>query len=567
MNNEQFRRLLLDKNAQKSSNNEKTAVGATPRRDGLTLGSKMRSSIPMTPRSVLGSGGVDFARQLAERDRPQQSQRKFRSTATPKGAKLPSGYRDRTQDRVSEEEDGKASRIQALEEMWKLDQIDRATFEKLRDEIVGGDISSTHLVKGLDYKLLERVKRGEDVLNKSPAAEGEEKAGESVLDEELEKLESREIRPITKEKAAKKGDMAPPSGPGAVAGRKRTRDEILAELKASRQAAKAAQQPTLGPKFRKIGEPKEKSRIERDERGREVLITVDKDGKVKRKVKKGIPEQNTGESSRNGLLMPEKGVKPLGMEVPDFAAKAPAEEPEEDIDIFEGVGADYDPFAGLGEDDDDDSSSEDGEDRETSGKKSLVRKDDENDGTKSPRPDEPTSSGNCETLLPPPIREPSTAPRNYFSTPTAPQEPPPISNPTAPLNPLADPTILAALRKASTIDPLGSSSALHDPEEAAREARRRKLLDTHDRDADDMDLGFGSSRFEDEEDMEEKRVKLSAWGGGDGKEGGGGGGGGGGDGKGKRKRGPKKRKGDVNSAADVMKVLEGRRRKGGGEGG
>ncbi len=70
-------------------------------------------------------------------------------------------------------------------------------------------------------------------------------------------------------------------------------------------------------------------------------------------------------------------------------------------------------------------------------------------------------------------------------------------------------------------------------------------------------MGFGSSRFADEEDFEEKKVKLSEWGKGgddDGEEGG--------KGKEKRKRGPKKRKGDSNSAADVMKVLERRKASG-----
>ena len=70
-------------------------------------------------------------------------------------------------------------------------------------------------------------------------------------------------------------------------------------------------------------------------------------------------------------------------------------------------------------------------------------------------------------------------------------------------------------------------------------------------------MGFGSSRFADEEDFEEKKVKLSEWGKGgddDGEEVG--------KGKEKRKRGPKKRKGDSNSAADVMKVLERRKASG-----
>ena len=82
------------------------------------------------------------------------------------------------------------------------------------------------------------------------------------------------------------------------------------------------------------------------------------------------------------------------------------------------------------------------------------------------------------------------------------------------------------------------------------------MLQQDDRDAEDMDMGFGSSRFADEEDFEDKKIKLSKWGGDDVRDEDGGGIG---DGKGKRKRGPKKRKGDGNNAADVMRVLEKRK--------
>jgi hypothetical protein len=53
---------------------------------------------------------------------------------------LPEGYVDRAKQRVGEEgeEDSeKVQRVKALEEMMKLQQIDEATFEKLRDEILG----------------------------------------------------------------------------------------------------------------------------------------------------------------------------------------------------------------------------------------------------------------------------------------------------------------------------------------------------------------------------------------------------------------------------------------------
>ncbi|KAI9871717.1 MAG: hypothetical protein M1830_002534, partial [Pleopsidium flavum] len=228
----------------------------------------------------------------------------------------------------------------------------------------------------------------------------------------------------------------------------------------------------------------------------------------------------------------------------------------EDGDIFEGAGNDYDPLGGLGDDDDDDSSVDGTEtpyaDEEPSLPLDDIDKDPEH-AVLDPRFS--TSTDDTSGMPPPPA--PHTAPRssrNYFGDPaTADKD----HNAATPANPLADPTILAALKKASSIAPIASvKSREANDEEAARLARRKKLLDSHDRDAEDMDLGFGSSRFGDEEDMEERKVKLSVWAG---SKGDGDGEGGKDEGKEKRKRGPKKRKGDGNNAADVLKVLERRK--------
>ena len=513
-------------------------------------------------RSVLGSSGIDFARQLAERNAETQPSKKFRSSAAPKGSKLPSGYRDRTQDRTSTETDDKASRVQALEEMMKLGQVDRATFERLRDEIVGGDIETTHLVKGLDFKLLERVKKGEDVLtaeSKGTNKEQTEEICDEDLEEEFDRLESRDIAPVVKEKVSKRGQMAPPPPVVAsVAGKKRSRDEILAELKASRKTAKAQALPAesaLGPKFRKFGEKRETSRIERDDRGREVLITVDEEGRVKRKVKK--PKTNGGASNvarGADLPMPHKGLQPLGMEVPESLRGRDQEGDEEEGDIFEDAGSDYDPLGGL---DEEDESSE--EERGKKGPEPAAKE--QVDEANSPGI--PATSGentaSPSRLLSEGAVAPSTtkiaistAPRNYFSTPSDVQS----SAPSNPVKPLTDPTILAALRKASKLNPVATSNGdleTTDDEETRIARRRQELLSTRDRDAEDLDMGFGSSRFEDE-DMDDRKVTLSVWGR---EEDGGDVGAGGGK---KRKRGPKKKKGDVNSAADVLKAME--RRKG-----
>ena len=496
----------------------------------------------MTPRTLPGgSRSNEFARQLAERNAELngQPEKKFRSSAAPKGSKLGSGYTDRTNLRISEEEDEKSVRVKALEEQVKLGQLAPETFEALREQIVGGDVKDVHLVKGLDYKLLARVRRGEDVLSgPQPKAEESEEPKKRMetepeidVDEELEKLERKDIQPLSKEER-KRGEIAAPHP--HVAGRKRTRDDILNELKASRAKAleeAKARLPQLGPRFVKVGAKKEAPRIEKDSKGREVLIIRDSEGNIKRKVKKAKAEDES-----NGLLMPDKDATPLGMDVSTMTP-APVQVEQEDEDIFGEVGKEYNPLAGLVNEDDDEDDSDDS-DAET--KPTL---NDTANESLSTRP--PTESDS--PMMPPPPK-PVPAKRNYFDdTPSEDEN----TKATAP-NPLQDPTIFAALKKASTINPLSLSS---DPstmdEEAVKLARRKKMLENNDRDADDMDMEFGSSRFGDQEDGEDSgKVKLSVWDGEGGekeeKKGG----------KKERKRAPKKRKGDVNSAADVLRVMK-----------
>ncbi|MCJ1465246.1 hypothetical protein MMC07_003862 [Pseudocyphellaria aurata] len=549
MNNSQFRRLL-----DISTTATTDTATVAPKKDGsvaTSLGSRMRSSIPMTPRSVTSS--TDFARQVAERNASLNPTtiRKFRSTAAPKGTKLKPGYQDRTQSRISTEEDEKAKRVKALEDMVKLGQVDTATFEAMRDEIVGGDVKDVHLVKGLDWKLLERVRRGEDVLSSTavtlqskPITKSPESIpakDEAGIDEEFEKIEGQKIQPVQKEERVKRGEMAPPP---VLLGKKRNRDDILKELKASRLAAaekeKEKQQPSLGPRFSKFGVQQEKLRIEKDERGREILITMDEDGRTKRKVKKAkIEDENT--KTDHVLLMPDKDAKPLGMEVIPLVPRML--KAEDGGDIFEGVGRDYNPLGSLEEDDSDGSDESDESQSELPEAKSLspATKYDHN-----VQPQELVLPDEAQTPMPEHIPKRSN---NYFHDSNHSEDERLTIGP----NPLADSTILAALRRASAIKPLASSNDAVSEEEAAKVARRKKMLEGHDRDEDDMDMSFGVSRFEDGEDGEDRKVKLSVWGREgfdvDGKGGG----------KGKRKRAPKKRKGDANSAADVLKVMERRK--------
>ncbi|KAI7332011.1 hypothetical protein KC315_g4869, partial [Hortaea werneckii] len=346
MNNSQFRNLLLQERDQARSQDNGTEQNPAKPNAAPHAHTNKRSFMPMTPRNVKGGTDVDFARQVRERNAAlggsaQPASKKFKSR-DPRGVNLGAGYTDRAKAREEAQDDegeegSKAARIKALEEQMKLDQISQETFEALRDEITGGDVGSTHLVKGLDRRLLERVRRGEDVLgtgNGDGAA-----APPPDVDEELDKLGEQEVHAIAKEKNEKRGNMA---APAQLAGKKRSRNEIMAELKAQRQAAAAAKAaPSLDSRWRKVGE-KQKDRIEIDAKGREVLITVDDDGIVKKRVRK-VPEK-----SSNVADMPDASKPVLGadVEISTAAPQAPPpqEEEEEDDDIFEGVGTDYDPL-------------------------------------------------------------------------------------------------------------------------------------------------------------------------------------------------------------------------------
>lgn len=477
--------------------------------------------------------GVDFARQLADQrregDRPSK---RFKSSAAPKGTKLPTGYQDRAQLRNAnddeESKDDLEKRIKALEEMVKLGQIDQATFDKLQAELgVGGDVGSTHMVKGLDWGLLRRVRAGEDVTQ-VPVKPEPEPAEEPVREEDAEAefermMEAKgqeEVVAAPKEhKEKKKGTMAPPPP------RKKTRDEILKELRASRAAAAPPPPPesVLGSRFKKVGDgkPEKKRFVEIDEptgRRREVLVITDADGNTKRKVR-WIDKPSDSTGSATALPMPDKSAKPLGMEVPaEIAAREAANAPpDEDDDIFAGVGADYDPLAGL--EDDASSSDEEGKPDKSAEKEKVPTQDEQKQ-----------------------LEEAAPKPRNYFGISTASDTPEKDRS-----NPLMkDPTIMAALKRAAALRQ-GSPSAEEGetPEASLRhkkfleEARRRDAMD-----AADLDMGFGGSRGEDDEDEDTVLHDFDE------------------DEKGgkKRKRGPKKRKGDKDSVDDVMRVLEGRKK-------
>ncbi|PNY22353.1 Uncharacterized protein TCAP_07160 [Tolypocladium capitatum] len=536
MNNDQFRKLVFANSAEPSGSKDGPPPTASPS-SGEALGSRRRASIPMTPRAVAGAQ-ADFARQLAERNQAAHA-RKKRKTSAPKGVKLASGYVDRAQQRQDDAADDREQRLKALEESLKKEEIDRETYDKLRFEIAGGSLDSTHLVKGLDFKLLERIRRGEDVYGnkkKDPAKddEGDDEGDDEPdggdgddVDGAFDELEGREVQTLEREQTGrKKGQLSTVS---QAPSKKRTRDQILAELRATREAAKAQKTSSLGSRFKKIGTTqKPGTRIERDSKGREVFIIVDEDGHEKRKVRRLKPGEE-----ENDLLMPNPGVKPLGMDVPLQYKQVEEPEQDKDLDIFDGVGDDYDPLAGM-----------DASDSDADDEKAEAGKGDAEPSAEGAAKAQRTGATDAELMPPPPRPVAAGAPHNYFRGSKTGL----LSMEEAKGPSMSDPDIVAAIKRAAALHPVDS-----EKDDKALEERQWKLLRMSARDDQDIDMGFGTSRLEDEEDLDEPRVKLSTWGGEDGGEGRGKGG------QGKRKRGPKKRKGDANNAADVLRVMEQRK--------
>ena len=402
MNNTQFRRLLFTDSDPPPT--PAPDASATP-----TLGSKKSSLVPMTPRPGVTRRPAPFTSTSGP------PAKKFRALAAPRGVKMAAGYTDRARARAggaaATEDDGgaadaKAARIAALEAQVLEGGLSREALAALREEIAGGEAASTGLVHGLDRKLLARVRAGEDVLGFGNGTGGDEEGGD--LEEELEALGRREV--VVKAapgEARKKGVLAP------GAGKKRGRDEILAAVKAARKAkAEAQEAPLRDGRWKRVGDP-ERAGLRRDRRGREVLVTVDEDGVVKRMVRRG------GEGVEGPARPdPKAVVLGAGVVVAERGGKE-VEVVEEDADIFEGVGAEYDPLGAAGADDEDD---------------------DEDDEEHAVTTTTTTTPAAVTASAP-------SAPRTYFPPTTTTSDPP--SPPTLPA--------LALLRKAAHIDARRSS--------------------------------------------------------------------------------------------------------------
>ncbi|RVD85966.1 uncharacterized protein DFL_004265 [Arthrobotrys flagrans] len=475
MDNSFFRNLVnntprVDRSS--ASTNATSTSSAAP-----SLGSRQRSSIPMTPRSV--GGATSFAQQAAAY-RLQQNppkEKKFKSSV-PLGSNLPQGYVDRT--KLRDDEDVVAADAeQRIAALMKLVEEGALTREEAieQSKAFGGDASSTHLVKGLDFKLLERARKGEDVLAEKKKDEVQD---EEDIEDELDQALEKKVESVKRQRKEERDD-------DDDAPKKKTRAEILAEWKKSREeaAAKKAAESALGSKFKKFGEREKKAKTVKDEKS----TKASKDGTSGKKRKRVHEEASKEKIPGNGTV--------LGMLPPELpstkAVSTETQDEDEDVNIFDDAPDDYDPLAGLASSDDD-SELDKGEVEDKPAKEKETRGD-----------------------MPPPL-PPSTRPRNYFATSSKDAGVSPGSISSTPLSgqDLANTMELsAAIKKAAQMRTL--SKADLDDEEAKKAARHKAMLQAASRDDEDVDMGFGGSRtFGDDDDddlgvtKKKKRGKKNA---------------------------------------------------------
>ena len=430
----------------------------------------------------------DFHRQLAAHNAPPT--KKFKSS-TPKGVKLGEGYTDRAKTRetagVDAEIADRERRLEAVKELARNTETGEVDMELViqQSKAMGGDIKSTHLVKGLDFALLERVKRGEDVLGLSTggkeARSSRPDGGEARLEDELDRALDKMVIPMEKVKAKKVGKRV-------------TREDMLAELKRQKAEAvttKKAQPPSiLDSRFKKIGQPKAGKK------------ETNRNGKSRDKKARAL--ESSFKKNKLGTA--------LGM-LPPPLPTATVAKGEDDLDIFEDAGREYNPLASL-------------EDEEGSGSDSSSDEDEAFRPANKPEEHEEKTTdikeSNAASFMP---TEPRPKPNYFLESDDDKEEHKPSLSTSAFL--IQNPDLAAALAKAAKLVPPAQPSA----EEQEKEQRRRAMLENFDRDAVDIDMGFGGSRDwgDDEEFVEEGKGK-------------------------KRKRGPKGRKGDKNDAALVSRI-------------
>ncbi|KDQ19192.1 hypothetical protein BOTBODRAFT_28680 [Botryobasidium botryosum FD-172 SS1] len=309
--------------------------------------SKPRQGSASTPTSR-GSLLTGATASKSSDKKPAQDAFKPRNVKKPA---LDSKYRDRATERRLGVTNDYADVEAILDDFEKRTASleDRSQVEEQR-KYLGGDEKHTILVKGLDHSLLEQNKA---------------RAGESGdLDDALEQAF-----------LASSSTSAPEAAAAPVVPQKRTREDIIRELKEKRQEgetpspAPAQSAPEVSievakkqGKFKPIGAPKEKEREEKEgekkDRGekrkkRKVVVEGQEGSKKKGKGKEvAVAESSTAVVPTLSTAKSEPAAKPPNPVLRPPPPPAQEEAPDEDFDIFADVG-EYEGIDLGGSDDED----------------------------------------------------------------------------------------------------------------------------------------------------------------------------------------------------------------------
>ncbi|CEQ41211.1 SPOSA6832_02905, partial [Sporobolomyces salmonicolor] len=255
----------------------------------------------------------------------------------PKKAPEGQAYRDRAAER-RQGKDGDFAEAEKLLEDFKAraEGTDKATLEE-QMKYLGGDATHSILVKGLDLALLERMKHEQAKL-----------AEQSLEDVEDELDRALNEAPVASSSTSAARAPVPP-------GKSKSRDELLAELKAMRGGAAGAVEGQKDSRFKPIGAPAPSSA---KGKGKEVAAgwkavgaSASAEGEKKRKKKKKVvaaaatPSDAVASSSSAARPSPATDAAPL----PPPAEPAP--EFDSDDDIFGDAGS----YKGFDSDSDSDS--------------------------------------------------------------------------------------------------------------------------------------------------------------------------------------------------------------------
>merc|ERR1711899_619188 len=151
LTNEDFRKLMMTPR----SSGQSSLVTGTP-----SLGSGTVSTTPQTPKSDKTSS----AEKKDERKKKKNYYAKLKRNEDDKLAELASKYRDRAKERRDGGEGGRpdessgAYRAVAPDVKGNFDAAERRRQMIQESKFLGGDMEHTHLVKGLDFALLQKVR-------------------------------------------------------------------------------------------------------------------------------------------------------------------------------------------------------------------------------------------------------------------------------------------------------------------------------------------------------------------------------------------------------------------------